>query len=360
MPLASCSLTSADTVVLQSLLNDASIPATMSNYVMEKDKGSCQILSDMNNPSEAEFEPTVFTTLDLKSLQVPGWAQKVVRYPTDVVFLGHIILYLLTLVPSALYISYRFTPTRALLHWLLEIYSCGPFTLMLHDQIHNDGLLNHRYLWVDRLFPHNSYYYHHMTHHHVESNGPEDLSSTIRYQRDNLLEFLVYLSRFLLLQVFPVWNMFYLLHYLPIQYKFHATLVTLILLFVQTRIGMVVGNWGQHAFIDRGQPTSNYRSSITLIDVQHTSHHLNPRRHWREHPLAFLKGRGKYQAQDALVFQNIDFFRITFHLMRKAYDHLARCLVPIGYQTRRSKLELAPMLKERTRRFTGNDIDTKR
>ena len=30
----------------------------------------------------------------------------------------------------------------------------------------------------------------------------------------------------------------------------------------------MVGNWGQHAFVDEVDPNSDYRSSITLIDVQ--------------------------------------------------------------------------------------------
>jgi hypothetical protein len=210
--------------------------------------------------------------------------------------LSHIILYLLTLVPSALYLFYRFTPTRVLLDWLLEIYSCGPFTPMLHNHIHNDGLLNHRYLWMDSSFPHvlgplmghtrNSYYYHRVKHHHVENNGSEDLPSTIRYQRYSLLDILVYLGRFLLLvwielpvyflarRKYDMASKSFLSEICSIccilclsRYKFHATLVTLILPLVQTRIGMVVGNWGQHAFIDRSQPTSNYRTSIT-IDIQ--------------------------------------------------------------------------------------------
>jgi hypothetical protein len=29
----------------------------------------------------------------------------------------------------------------------------------------------------------------------------------------------------------------------------------------------MVGNWGQHAFVDNEEPDSDYRSSITLIDV---------------------------------------------------------------------------------------------
>lgn len=41
-----------------------------------------------------------------------------------------------------------------------------------------------------------SYYYHHVKHHHVENNGPEDLSSTIRYQRDELWNCDLYVGRF--------------------------------------------------------------------------------------------------------------------------------------------------------------------
>lgn len=56
---------------------------------------------------------------------------------------------------------------------------------------------SHKYTWFDRIFPYitdpfmghtwNSYYYHHVKHHHIEPDGSDDLSSTIRYQRDDLL-----------------------------------------------------------------------------------------------------------------------------------------------------------------------------
>lgn len=42
-----------------------------------------------------------------------------------------------------------------------------------------------------------SYYYHHVKHHHVGNHGPENLPSTIRYQRDELLDFLIYIGRFI-------------------------------------------------------------------------------------------------------------------------------------------------------------------
>ena len=80
---------------------------------------------------------------------------------------------------------------------------------MLHNHIHNNGVLALEYSLFDKLWPYvleplmghtwDSYYYHHVKHHHVENNGPGDLSSTIRFQRDEFFDFLCYVSRFLFL-----------------------------------------------------------------------------------------------------------------------------------------------------------------
>ncbi len=81
----------------------------------------------------------------------------------------------------------------------------------MHQHIHMRGVLAKKFplTILDRIFPHildplmghtwNSYYHHHVKHHHVEGNGPDDLSSTIRYQRDDVFHFLHYLGRFMLL-----------------------------------------------------------------------------------------------------------------------------------------------------------------
>ena len=91
-------------------------------------------------------------------------------------------------------------------------------------------------------------------------------------------------------------------------------------------------------------------------DGYHTSHHLNPRRHWREHPAAFIKQKKTYAHESALVFHNIDYIMITVYLLRKDYAHLARCLVPIGDQIHMSLEETAMMLRSKTRRFTEEEI----
>jgi hypothetical protein len=91
-------------------------------------------------------------------------------------------------------------------------------------------------------------------------------------------------------------------------------------------------------------------------DGYHTSHHLNSRRHWRDHPASFLKAKSEYQTQGALVFHNIDYIEITYRLLRKDYDHLARCLVPIGDQIGKSHQELVSLLRSKTQRFSEEKI----
>jgi hypothetical protein len=167
---------------------------------------------------------------------------------------------------------------------------------MLHNHIHNNGVLAKQYAFFDRMVPYileplmghtwDSYFYHHVKHHHCEGNGPDDLSSTVRYQRDSLLHFSCYVGRFFVLIwiELPLYFMHKKRHVLAMKsltselasyafivvmasHNFRAALFTLILPLVVMRIGMMVGNWGQHAFVDEEDPDSNFRSSITLIDV---------------------------------------------------------------------------------------------
>ena len=46
-----------------------------------------------------------------------------------------------------------------------------------------------------------------------------------------------------------------------------ASTFVFIIPFVQLRLGLMIGNWGQHALVDEIEPDSDFRSSITLIDV---------------------------------------------------------------------------------------------
>ncbi|KAI7153301.1 acylamide-delta3(E)-desaturase [Hortaea werneckii] len=318
-------------------------------------------LKALNTQKDSAFQPTIFTAWDSKDISpainkhvvqpYSRFAQGVVRHPTDVVFLTHLLLY--------------------------------------------SRILNSSWAWLDKTFPYvleplmghtwDSYYYHHVKHHHVEGNGPGDLSSTIRYQRDDIGHFLHYVGRFMFLiwLELPLYFIQRKKYNLGIRaflseissYAFMygmwrwnpkpATFVFLLPFFL-LRIGLMVGNWGQHALVDELEPDSDYRSSITLIDVPsnrysfndgyHTAHHLNPRRHWREHPAHFLQSKTTYAGNGALVFTNIDYIMLTITLLRKDYMYLADRLVPIGNQIGMSKVEIANMLKTKTRAFTEADI----
>jgi len=328
-------LTHSDTIVLKNLLSEAAHEV----HDSLDDEKTIELLTALNDPKNDAFEPTIFASWDPKELpetlpdahtpstasadtgkanQVPAdesgtpalhaglqerllrsyvsWASKVVRRPTDVVFLTHILIYLSTSVPSALYLYYRFSWIHGICHWVMTAWYCGAFTLLLHNHIHNNGVLSKDYAWFDQVFPYileplmghtwDSYYYHHVKHHHVEANGPDDLSSTIRYQRDEFYDFSIYVGRFLLfvwlelplyflrkgkssLAIRSTVSEFtsYGFIYLMAQYNFKPTLFVLIIPLVQMRIGMMVGNFGQHAFVDEVEPDSDFRSSITLIDV---------------------------------------------------------------------------------------------
>ena len=155
------------------------------------DAASVDRLIAMNNRADPMFQPTVFTTWDQKDLHpllnryvvepYSRWAQTVVRHPTDVVFLTHIITYLSVSVPSAAFLFYRFTWVHGILHSAWCLWCAGSFTLMMHNHIHNGGVLSKSWAWLDLSFPYileplmghtwDSYYYHHVKHHHVEANG---------------------------------------------------------------------------------------------------------------------------------------------------------------------------------------------
>ncbi|EFR03420.1 fatty acid desaturase [Nannizzia gypsea CBS 118893] len=357
----------------------------------EDERKTIEHLRNLNDPSHDDFDPTVFVSWDTRKLPFPAvvqqWlirpyiarARQLVRVETDVAMLTHLLLYFSTSVPSAVLLFYRFSWLHGVIHILVQAWYMGTYTLMMHQHIHMGGILDRKYWLFDMVFPYitnplmghtwNSYYYHHVKHHHVEGNGPEDLSSTIRYQRDELADFLAYKGKYVMAAKAAGWELstYLMLGVLFVHVDARATVFVFLLPLMLMRIAMMVGNWGQHALVDEIDPTSDFRSSITLIDVPsnrfcfndgyHTSHHLNPRRHWREHPVAFLSQRQRYSQEQALVFRNIDYIMMTVKLLQKDYDYLARCMVPIGEkQISMTMKERAAMLRTKTRRFSEEEI----
>lgn len=303
--------TVSDNVVLKELYDDINESTNKTDKKLAgDDRPSLSLLSNLNDDKHPDFQPTIFSTwdIDLKDAKISddlfanilqryvAWARRIVRHPTDVIFLNHIILYFVTALPSAIYLFYDFHWVHGFLHTLMIVWYSGSFTLMMHNHIHRNGVLSKPYAAFDWLFPYileplmghtwDSYYYHHVKAHHVEGNGPDDLSTTIRYQRDSVRAFLHYELRFLLLCWFDLPRYFvrkgkynlairvtctelssYAGLYLMARWQFKPALFVLLIPFFILRLGLMIGNWGQHALVDELEPDSDYRSSITLIDV---------------------------------------------------------------------------------------------
>lgn len=59
------------------------------------------------------------------------------------------------------------------------------------------------------------------------------------------------------------------------------------------------------------------------------------------------------------MFHNIDFLMISLRLLCKDYEHLARCLVPIGDQIELTMEGRVALLKRLTRKFSEEEIQEK-
>jgi fatty acid desaturase len=221
-----------------------------------------------------------------------------------------------------------------------------------------------------------TFYIHHMGMHHVDENLPADLSSTMKYQRDSLLHFLIYYLRFAFLIPFELTA--YLrragdtkllrrllageLAYFVVvafagSWNLPATLVVFVLPLVFVRLMMMVGNWVQHAFVDPDHPDDPYKSSINTIDPRynarafnagyHIFHHVRKGTHYNDLATEFAQNREKYGREDAVVFDGIDLVGIWMLLMTGQRRKLARHFVRLPGAPTRSDDEVMAMLRRR-------------
>jgi fatty acid desaturase len=232
-----------------------------------------------------------------------------------------------------------------------------------------------------------TYFVHHMAMHHVENNMPDDSSSTLPYKRDSFGQFILYYLKFIFLGFRDTFM--YLFNrkrkkmYLRMTYgefaffafciimcfvNLKATLWIFIIPFFVARFVMMIGNWAQHAFIDKNDPENHFTSSVNCIntsynhtcwnDGYHVIHHLRPAMHYTEVPGEFMKQKDRLAQEKSLVFDGIHFLHIFVYLVTKRYDKLADNLVNINNMFT-SKEEAIALMKERTKKIkiTSNDTD---
>jgi hypothetical protein len=241
--------------------------------------------------------------------------------------------------------------------------------------------LNHVIPWVLSPFFGQSpetYFCHHLGMHHPENNLTADLSSTMRYQRDSLRAWLHYALSFLLTGLGRLVSYhlkhdnrrlarrtlvgeasFLLVLALLFWVDWRATLVVFALPLIGVRLLMMQGNWAQHAFVDASDPANPYRNSITCINTRydrrcfndgyHIYHHVHARHHWSDYPSEFEKNRAIYGAEDAIVFDGVDFFGVWMLLMRGSYNELARRFVRLPGAPERNDAQVVELLTSRLR-----------
>jgi hypothetical protein len=269
---------------------------------------------------------------------------------------------------------------------LNSLFFLGPFILMLHNTSHRP-LFKREYRLLNVLIPWalgpffgetpESYFAHHVGMHHAENNLAGDLSSTLRFRRDSLVQFLGYFLRFFFVGWVELtryhWNKkrfkllrrfwfgelaFYAMVAALAWWNFYATLSVFIIPYCFTRVMMMVGNWTQHAFVDLATPESPYRNSITCVnssynrkcfnDGYHIGHHVKPTMHWTEMPTDFLKNIDRYRAEEAIVFRKLDYFSIWVLLMAHQYHVLSRYYVELDPVRPKSQREIVALLRART------------
>ena len=230
---------------------------------------------------------------------VRGRLEGLMRDPRDWPFLPLAATMSVTLIPLAVYL---FLPGR-FRWWLGGVYLflnvivfADQFVFMNHMAWHSpifkkDWALFNNYLpWVlGPLFgiPSALYVSHHIMMHHPSDNLPDDRSSTMHYQRDSFSDFLRYMFRFMFGVSFDlvayhreknrrkgvtraiVGEVGMLLALVAATLlNWRAALFVAILPAFLMRFFMMVGNCGNHAFIDPKDPGNLYRNSCNIINTQ--------------------------------------------------------------------------------------------
>ncbi|MFZ9388524.1 MAG: fatty acid desaturase family protein [Chitinophagaceae bacterium] len=272
--------------------------------------------------------------------------------------------------------------------YVSQMYFKGRFGLMLHCICHRK-LFKKAYSWlfdyviwvVCPFFGHTpeTYFAHHMGMHHVENNMLDDASSTLRYQRDSLRDFIRYYLNFLFLGFRDTFMYFFSRKrkkfYMRLTagemsffafcigmsfVNFKATLFIFIIPFLFARLVMMLGNWTQHAFVDLENFEDNTINCINTVynktcwnDGYHAVHHIRPALHYTEIPGEFLKNKGFFAKQKTLTFDGIHYLHIFAWLMTKRYDKLAKHVVNVDHMFA-SEDEAIALMKARTKKYIPN------
>jgi fatty acid desaturase len=289
-----------------------------------------------------------------------------------------------------------FALPESVVWWLVLPYVAALFGryasrygLMLHANGHRP-IFDRDFDWMNRYVPWilgpflghtpNSFPAHHQHMHHAEGNMPEDLSTTLPYQRDHFGHFLHYWARFFFLGHIALFRylsfrdrrktaMSFLrgelawLAVVVLAWNVNPAAATAVFIvpFLAMRWFLMCGNWAQHAFVDIHDPDNPYRNSNNLTntpfnhaaynDGYHIVHHVYPGMHWTEMAAYYEDNYQEFVEQDAVVFDGLfDNIVLWALLMTRQYDYLARHLVDLRGRTHEEKVAF---LKSRVKPTLG-------
>ena len=316
------------------------------------------------------------------------WCARALHDPRDEVFvrLSLRVVATMALGFALLWAAWRFdvAPVAvSVVYGVLFGWLLAPVILMLRNTMHRPFL---RAPWLSTAHPYvvgfffglpTGYAPHHLGMHHVEDNSLDDLSSTMRYRRDSFAHFLVYFFRFLFLGLPEV--SYYLIRRrryrlarrLLLGELAHVTLIVSVCLYdwrlglvafvlptLAVRFAMMVGNWGQHAFLNPERPNDGLSNACSCSnsgynrrafnDGYHIGHHRWQGRHWTEMPQELRDRHAEYAAADAVIFEGLDSFVVSVLLWTGQWRLLARRFVRLEGRER-SDDEVIALLKARER-----------
>ena len=272
------------------------------------------------------------------------------------------------------------------------VYSLGhckifgrSFLLALHF-ISHCSIFNARFRFLDHIWtsflcsffgvPPGLYYPHHIgMHHYMDNMGPQDMSSTMEYDRSSKWHHFKYMLRFVTMGGFELpYRLIQLKKYnLVVQCVSgcifywtsmgvgfcYAPLATLFVFFIPWLIcsfPLMQGNFKEHIFVDPQDPHNNYKSAFTCINTPHNAvtfnsgyhleHHQEPGLPWYRLPELFLRNIDKHAANDSFIFSGLSVMQVGNLVLYDKFEQLADAYVNVG-QVQRTRSQLIAEFKRR-------------
>ena len=317
------------------------------------------------------------------------WLARWLLHPEDAFIVRHL-AWLMVVCAFAAYANFRFSWWYAPVIYVAIVMNgetIGRFFHMLsHRRVFRAplGWLNNAPTWLASIWigePPFLFGAEHVANHHAQDNGPEDLGSTLGYQRDSWAGLGRYLANFFvggggplgLAAMFRrgrggrVWRrrfflgqaLFWSLVLARLWFDWVATLVLLVGPYLFVQAVNRANNWTEHAFINPERPNDPLGNAYTIVGSKfntgvgynegyHATHHVYPGLPNHLWPTAFRGHVEDYCAADHLVFQRTSTNDIFFMLMFKDFKGLAKHYVQLPGRPR-SESEIIALLRERVR-----------